>query len=304
MTRSSNSRWARAFGLLFALLSGCDNRVEQLQIGALEVPMGQEVFLCRTFRIGSDTPFINRFEIATTPGLVDLTLYQSLDAVPDAAFICGGKLNQIWGRLISFSGTADLSLPGDSIMTPVRKGSLLAQVQFVSTPERPVVGQAQVDITLHYAGSATRKPSAGAVVSSDPTLIVPPGDSTAVHDCLFSAPARIYALAARIDSHVQEITVNRISADGSTGPLVYSGKPGDAPLLKLTPDKLIVTSGSQQDAQDGLRATCRYHNDTSEPLKAGPRVQTDAQCNLVVYYYLTADLTVTPFTCSGEAVPW
>jgi hypothetical protein len=275
------------------------------ETGTIKLAAGQEITLCRTFRLGNGAPLlVRRITAELGTGSHHLILYRSADTqesptptecAPFGGIIGGGQVP----IMIAQSAHDELSWP-EGVALPIEAHQMVKlEVHFLNTTasDLEVRAEAKLEGVTEEPGEELAKSD---ISFWGTTKISIPPNSTQDTGVLFQsgiAGTRAFATTThqhRLGTRFQVWYAASEAADPSTTePLADTTNWAEPPLYPLDPALSF-------DGQNGLEYRCEWKNPTSTTVTFGESALQE-MCFLWVYYYPSHGFDVCiDGTCYGR----
>ncbi|APR76576.1 Hypothetical protein A7982_01923 [Minicystis rosea] len=275
------------------------------ETGAIRLAAGQESTVCRTFRLGNDTPLLlRRITAELGTGSHHLILYRSADTqespTPTACTPFGGILGG--GQvpiMIAQSAHAELSWPEGVALRIEAHQMVKLEVHFLNTSASDLEAHAEAE--LEGVPEEQGKELAKSDISFWGTtkINIPPNGTQDTGVLFQSGIAGTKAFATtthqhRLGTRFEVWYAASDAADPSdTEPLAETTSWADPPLYQLDPELAF-------DGQNGLKYRCEWKNPTSTTVTFGESALQE-MCFFWVYYYPSRGFDVCiDGTCYGR----
>lgn len=256
----------------------------QLTIGPVEVPPGEERYLCKTTRLPNVDPLdIVALEHQASPSMHHFNIWGLLAGPEEAEGTC----DELWGQtsmqLASpLYASQDPYFHGEfpeGVAAQLPAAQLVLMEYHVINPTTDTL-YAEAKFNAYAAEPGTVEAYANGIYGSIDDLSLPPHeDSVFAEKCFVDHDLDVFAIGSHFHSRGVLFEVFEMDAAGVAGDLVYSNTDWESPTLLIRSDDPIhVASGT------GFEFRCHYHNDTDGTIVEGENT-TDEMCMFVGIYY-------------------
>lgn len=256
----------------------------QLGIGPLEVPPGEERYLCKTMRLPNDAPLdVIALEHAASGSAHHFNIWGLLAGPEDTEGDCDEVWSQTSMQLASpLYGSQDPTFYGafpDGVAASLPADQLvLLELHVINATTEPLSAEALFN--AYAAAPGTIDTYANGIFGSIDDIYVPPhGEATVSADCRIDRDVEVFVLGSHFHSHGRLFEIRLLDAQGEPGEVVYQNTDPDSPELSIfSDDPIHIPAGS------GFHYSCTYENPTDVPIEEGEGAD-DEMCMMAAVYY-------------------
>jgi len=257
----------------------------RLSMGPIEIPAGQETTLCIDLRMPTTEPFeLVKVVSDLTEGGHHLIVYgSSATAEARTPYPCSASADiinpQMLPLFIAQQRHTSVDFP-EGVAYQLPAGRMLRiELHFFNALTEPVKAGGTVD--FFGADPANVREHSNFMFWGPTTLFILPRSSASVTQFYRfnkATPPNVFGLTTHTHARGKRTTVE-FGPDGA-GRRIYENTDWAEPPLQLYTPPLVAAS-----ANDGLRLTCEYQNNTDATLTFGESAALNEMCFLWAYYY-------------------
>ncbi len=256
----------------------------QLTIGPLEVPAGEERYLCKVARLPNAEPLdVIALEHSASTSMHHFNIWGLLAGPEEAE----GDCDELWAET-----SMDLASPLYASQEPYFYGEFPDGVagQFPADQlvliEYHVINPTQTVMIVEGTFNAwaaepgTIETYANGIYGSIDEITLPPHEETVLSEkCYLDVDVEVFALGSHFHSRGVLFEIFGLDETGEASDLLYSNTDYESPALLLrSDDPLSISAGG------GFEFRCHYQNDTDVTITAGEN-SDDEMCMMVAIYY-------------------